>query len=103
MFRYCFKLLIVVTGVPFPKSVKIFDYHSTEIAQKLSGNTMFCSRHREKKLIGFHGFLGKSVMIIDLDLIKQMLIKDFDFFIDKPIFDLGNKYLNSILTQGMIY
>ena len=51
-------------------------------------------------MIGFHGFFGKSVLVIDLDMIKQMLIKDFDYFIDKPIFDLSNKYLNSILTQG---
>ena len=50
-------------------------------------------------MIGFHGFFGKSIMVIDLDLIKQMLIKDFDYFVDKPIFDLGNKYLNSVLTQ----
>ena len=57
-------------------------------------------RHKDKPLIGFHGFFGKSVLVIDLDMIKQMLIKDFDYFIDKPIFDLSNKYLNSILTQG---
>merc|ERR1712012_288309 len=56
-------------------------------------------KHRDKPLIGFHGFFGKSVLVIDLDMIKQMLIKDFDYFIDKPIFDLSNKYLNSILTQ----
>ena len=60
---------------------------------------MFCFRHRDKKLIGFHGFFGKSILIVDLDTIKQMLIKDFDYFIDKPIFDLSNKYLNAILTQ----
>merc|ERR1719322_1430606 len=56
-------------------------------------------KHKDKPLIGFHGFFGKSVLVIDLDMIKQMLIKDFDYFIDKPIFDLSNKYLNSILTQ----
>ena len=66
----------------------------------LYDKTVLCFRHRDKKLIGFHGFVGKSVMVIDLDMIKQMLIKDFDYFIDKPVFDLGNKYLNSVLTQG---
>ena len=56
-------------------------------------------RHKDKKMVGFHGFLGKTIMIIDVDLLKQIVIKDIDYFLNKPIFDLGNKDLNAILTQ----
>ena len=73
-----------------------------ELPNTFANKTVLRFRHKDKKLIGFHGFFGKSVLVIDLDTIKQMLIKDFDYFIDKPVFDLSNKYLNSILTQGWI-
>ena len=58
-----------------------------------------CFSHREKNLVGFLGFLGqsKTVMIIDPNLIKQIFIKDFDFFTDKRKFSAGNKYFDNAL------
>ena len=46
-----------------------------------------------------HGFLGqsKSIMVIDPNFIKQIFIKDFDYFTNKRKFDLGNKYLDNAL------
>ena len=50
-------------------------------------------------MLGFPGLLGgdKAILIIDHALIKQMFIKDFDYFTGKKTVDLGNKYLNNAL------
>ena len=50
-------------------------------------------------MVGMPGFLGgdKGILIIDQGLIKQMFIKDFDYFTGKKTVDFGNKYLNNAL------
>ena len=54
-------------------------------------------------MVGFHSLIagGKALLLTDLDLIKQMFIKDFDHFLHMRIggtkFDLGHKYLNNML------
>ena len=50
-------------------------------------------------MAGGHGFFGgeKNIMVFDLSLIKQMFIKDFDYFTGKAKFDFGNKYLDNAL------
>ncbi|CAB0038650.1 unnamed protein product [Trichogramma brassicae] len=40
----------------------------------------------EAKYVGCHFFLNPMVVIRDLDLIKSVLIKDFDYFADRKVF-----------------
>ena len=61
--------------------------------------------HPDALLVGEYGFLGKPIAIIrDLDLAKQILIKDFDYFIDrKPSLvsphSKNNKHMRKMLNQ----
>ena len=49
-------------------------------------------------MVGFHSITGKTLLINDLDLVKQIFIKDFDHFVGKGGFtDLGTKSLNAML------
>ena len=49
-------------------------------------------------MVGLHGFAGKALLINDLDLIKQIFIKDADHFLGKGGFtDLGTPSLNAML------
>ena len=61
--------------------------------------------YSQHKMVG-HFFFGTSGLVInDIDLIKQVLIKDFDHFTDRRTFDLDdsvetNKMLLNMLTTS---
>ena len=54
-------------------------------------------------MVGFHSATagGKALLLTDLDLIKQIFIKDFDHFLHMRLggkkFDFGHEGLNSML------
>lgn len=48
------------------------------VYRKFKGQTPFC---------GFYMFLTKAALILDLELIKHIMIKDFSNFHDRPIFN----------------
>ena len=49
-------------------------------------------------MFGYIGF-GKAVLVINnLNLAKQMFIKDFDHFLDRRTLDLGHEYFNNMLV-----
>jgi cytochrome P450 family 6 len=59
------------------------------------GNTVhFVERHQEvyeafkarDKIAGFYAMLKPTVMLLDLDLIKSVLIKDFHIFTDRGVY-----------------
>ena len=40
---------------------------------------------------------SKAIMVIDPNLIKQIFIKDFDYFTNKRKFNSGSKYIDNAL------
>ena len=78
----------------------------TEVNSAFAGKMSFIrvtsaiyEKQKDKKMVGLHGMLGldRSIILIDLDLIKQIFVKDFDYFTNKEKMDFGNKYINSAL------
>ena len=60
--------------------------------------THLLPRHRDKKMVGYHGFDGVKVLLVnDLDLAKQVFVKDFDHFVDRRKQDLGNVYFENMM------
>ena len=52
------------------------------------------------KMYGWYGTFGLPQLVVqDMDLVKDVLIKDFDHFVDRREFTFGsNKYLANMLT-----
>ena len=86
-----------------------FPFGSKEATDMFMGKLAFTravepvyNKYRDQKMVGYH-FLGKMTLVInDLDLMKQMFIKDFDHFVDRRKIDFGTgdltKYFNNMLT-----
>lgn len=55
--------------------------------------------NRDKPMIGYYGVLGDRFLVInDMDVIKDVLIKDFDYFADRRQFYFGdNEYMKKRL------
>ena len=59
-----------------------------------------CFRTRDKRMVGFQGHVGgvQSLMINDLDLVRRVLIDDFDHFVDRwERVRYGNEKLNHMM------
>ena len=54
-----------------------------------------------QKCYGYYGFFGSPILVLnDMDLIKDVLIKDFDNFVDRRTVDLGkNEFISNILIN----
>jgi len=67
------------------------------ITLKINALSIFCTQ-----IVGQYGPLGsKTIVIRDLEIAKHILVKDFDYFIDRRQFDLSkkaNKYFVGMLT-----
>ena len=50
-------------------------------------------------MIGFHAFGAPILLVNDLDLAKQIFIKDFDHFLDRRQFKMDHEYLDNMMTQ----
>merc|ERR1712117_244519 len=58
------------------------------------------SKTRDKRMVGFQGHVGgvQSLMINDLDLVRRVLIEDFDHFVDRwERVRYGNEKLNHMM------
>ena len=54
---------------------------------------------KEHKLAGYYGMFGTpNFVAMDPELVKKILVKDFEHFVDRRQFDLRDKYLKKMLT-----
>ena len=62
-----------------------------------------CQEFPEAKVVGYYGAFGSPNWIIkDFELIKRVMVKDFDHFMDRRPFSMhpeSNKYLSKMLTS----
>ena len=49
-------------------------------------------------MFGYHAFGKRLLVINDLEMAKQIFIKDFDSFLDRRTLDLGHEYFNNMLV-----
>lgn len=55
--------------------------------------------YKDKKMVGTYGFGGvPNLLVMDMDLIKTVLVKDFDYLADRRDMDFHNEYLDNMLT-----
>lgn len=100
---YQFKSRFKKYGVPHPKEIpflgrmgeNIYRHEQTSILVKNLYNF-----NREAKYIGFHSFSSPVLLIRDLDLIKSVLVKNFDHFADhkKMVEELNDPLFGNNLT-----
>ena len=60
---------------------------------------LFIFRTKDKKLVGYFQFSNPTLVINDLELAKQMFIKDFDHFVDRREFKGGHEYLDNMMMM----
>ena len=51
--------------------------------------------HGAKDFCGFYDFMKPGLIIGDLQLIQNMLVRDFDFFADRRVLGLGKVTFSS--------
>ncbi|CAO1431140.1 unnamed protein product [Diamesa serratosioi] len=73
-------------GLPFRKPVPLFGNNFKVISRKISMMDylqMICSEFKDEKISGFFEFRKPVVMVKDPKLIKQLAVKNFDYFMDR--------------------
>ena len=91
-------------GVPYLKGT--FPFGSSNSWQCFTGKKSFkdldtaaVEEYPGEKVLGYF-ILGQPVWLVDdEELGKRIIIKDFDYFMDRRVIDSEEKYLNSFLTN----
>lgn len=95
------------SGLGIPEEPAYFPFGSRAQLKLLTGRIGFNDllneiyfNNNDRKMVGHYGIMGdKSLLLRDMDLIKDVLIKDFDHFVDRRDVDFSNnKYLANMLT-----
>lgn len=93
-------------GIPQPKEVPFFGCMGVKIFRKSQMNAMIKNLYnfnKEAKYIGFHFFSTPTLLIRDIDLIKNITIKNFDYFayhkefvdgLNDPLFGKNLAFIN---------
>ena len=58
-------------------------------------------RHKRERLVGHYAFSARHLLLTDLDLMKAVMIKDFDHFTDRRTVQLNTDNPINKLTMGM--
>ncbi|XP_014216186.1 cytochrome P450 9e2-like isoform X2 [Copidosoma floridanum] len=93
-------------GIPHPLELPIVGVmHMLFLPRRHVNDLIKCiyNTNRQAKYVGAHVFLSSTIFVRDLDLIKSILIKNFDHFADRktfvdekvdPLFGLNLNFLN---------
>ncbi|XP_014211404.1 uncharacterized protein LOC106641481 [Copidosoma floridanum] len=76
-------------GIPQPRELPFLGIYGCNDFASKHMNLMFeglWSINREAKYIGFHMFTTRTIVVRDLELIKSILVKNFDHFSDTKVF-----------------
>ena len=57
----------------------------------------FDSRYKGDGLVGYYFFRTPFLVLTDLDMAKQIFIKDFDHFTDRRKIEVGHEYLDKMM------
>ena len=62
-------------------------------------NKLSVFRNKDKKMVGYHQLGAKVLMINDLDLVKQVFVKDFNHFVDRwpHYLKFDSEYVNNMM------
>lgn len=75
-------------NVPGPKPSFFFGNIKDQFLRKTAAGEIFseiCSRYPEEKVIGIFRMRTPELLVMDLDIIKQIMIKDFDMFMERGV------------------
>lgn len=92
-------------GVPYEPGYFPFGSESNWkiVSRKIAFSDMMTDayhNHKNDKLLGLFGFFGSKTLVVkDVDLIKDMLIKDSDHFYERRHLEVGdNPYIRNLLS-----
>ena len=87
-----------------------FPFGSAEAAQVFTGRLSFIDisksiyeQYKQLPVVGYINFGTPNLVVNDLDMVKQIMVKDFDHFVDRRAFEVNetvlvNKYFSNMLT-----
>ena len=92
-----------------PEVPSSFPFGSAESTKVVTGKLNFMEignsiydQYKQLPVVGFINFGAPTLVINDLDLAKQILVKDFDHFVDRRTFDLNNDVLVNKYVSNML-
>ncbi len=59
-------------------------------------------KYKQHKVVGYHSLGNMTLVVNDLDLVKQMFIKDFDHFVDRRKVNLGTGPLAKYFDNNLL-
>jgi cytochrome P450 len=87
-----------------------FPFGSSTSAKVITGRrsffdliTDFYTDFGKEKMVGYYFFTQPTLVINDLELVKQICIKDFDYFVDRRSIELDHSNeVNKIMSRSML-
>jgi len=91
---------------PVPVSTPSFPFGSSNIKKMMTGQVAFTDiasdvlkNFPNEKIVGYFMFQSPRYIINDLELAKRILIKDFEYFTDRPAFNDADPINNQFMTN----
>ena len=108
-YLYVKKKFNYFASIGIPHQPGTFPLGSDLVWKMFQGKVSFVQIHEiiykefpEAKVAGYYAAFGDPVFVIrDMDLVKRIMIKDFEHFMDRRVMELnpkGNKYLLKMLS-----
>eukprot|EP00088_Acartia_fossae_P054512 TRINITY_DN6273_c0_g1_i2.p1 TRINITY_DN6273_c0_g1~~TRINITY_DN6273_c0_g1_i2.p1 ORF type:complete len:542 (+),score=114.34 TRINITY_DN6273_c0_g1_i2:29-1627(+) len=105
-YRYITKDFHFFDGQGIPVSPPIFPWGSKVMKNIMMGKSSFIAMFGElaeefpnTKISGFFMFNAPRYFVNDEEIAKQILIKDFEYFVDRSTIASGDKYFSKMMTN----